>query len=131
MLNLDTHILVFALNGELRPSEQALLAHNRWSVAAIVLWELAKLVELGRVDMDLDDRGVSRLLNRVYVWPLDLAVARTSTRLDFEGDPADQLIAATSIVHDIPLLTRDRVIRRSKLVPLAIPRSSRTSAEKG
>ena len=122
MLNLDTHILVFALNGELRPSEQALLARNRWSVAAIVLWELAKLVDLGRVDMDLDDRDISRVLNRIHVWPLDLAVARAYTRLDFEGDPADQLIAATSVVHNIPLLTRDRVMRRSNLVPLAVPR---------
>ena len=130
MLNLDTHILVFALNGELRPAEQALLARNRWSVSAIVLWELAKLIDLGRIDVDLDDRDVSRALNRVHIWSLDLAIARASTRLDFEGDPADQLIAATSIVHNIPLLTRDRIIRRSKLVPLAIPRSSRTSAKK-
>ncbi len=121
MLNLDTHMLVFALNGELRSAERALLAQNRWSVAAIVLWELAKLIDLGRIDMDLDDRDVSRVLNRIPIWPLDLAVARASTRLDFESDPADQLIAATSIVHNIPLLTRDRVIRRSKLVPLAIP----------
>ena len=123
MLNLDTHMLVFALNGELRPAERVLLAQNRWSVAAIVLWELAKLIDLGRIDMDLDDRDVSRVLNRIQIWPLDLAVARASTRLDFESDPADQLIAATSIVHNIPLLTRDRVIRRSKLVPLAIPGS--------
>ena len=123
MLNLDTHMLVFALNGELQPAERALLAQNRWSVAAIVLWELAKLIDLGRIDMDLDDRDVSRVLNRIQIWPLDLAVARASTRLDFESDPADQLIAATSIVHNIPLLTRDRVIRRSKLVPLAIPGS--------
>ncbi len=123
MLNLDTHMLVFALNEELRPAERALLAQNRWSVAAIVLWELAKLIDLGRIDMDLDDRDVSRVLNRIQIWPLDLAVARASTRLDFESDPADQLIAATSIVHNIPLLTRDRAIRRSKLVPLAIPGS--------
>ncbi len=131
MINLDTHILVFALNGELRPSEQALLTRNRWSVAAIVLWELAKLIDLGRVDMDLDDRDISRALNRIHIWPLDLAVARASIRLDFDSDPADQLIAATSIVHNIPLLTRDRVIRRSKLVPLAVPGSSRTNGKKG
>jgi PIN domain nuclease of toxin-antitoxin system len=34
-------------------------------------------------------------------------------------DPADQLIAATSVVHGVPLLTRDRTLRRSKIVPLA------------
>ena len=119
MLNLDTHILLFALRGELRPTEQSLLASNRWSVSSIVLWELAKLVQLGRSDMDLDDRETARVLTRLHVWPIDLAVARASTRLDFSSDPADEIIAATSIVHGIPLLTRDRIIRRSRMVPLA------------
>ncbi len=119
MLNLDTHILVFAISGSLRPAEQRLLTSNNWSVSSIVLWELAKLVQLGRVGLDLDDREVVRVLGRVHVWPIDLAVARASTHLDFRGDPADEIIAATSIVHDVPLLTRDRAMRRSKAVPLA------------
>jgi predicted nucleic acid-binding protein len=29
------------------------------------------------------------------------------------------LIAATSVVHNVPLLTRDRSLLRSKIVPLA------------
>ena len=119
MLNLDTHILVFAINGDLRPSEQTLLTQSRWSISAIVLWELAKLIQLGRLDMDLDDPDVVRVLNRVHVWPIDLVVARASTRLDFKSDPADEIIAATSVVHNIPLLTRDQVIRGSQTVPLA------------
>jgi len=88
-------------------------------VAAIVLWELAKLAQLGRITLDLDDPDVESALAALHVWPLDLTVARASTRLDFHGDPADELIAATSLVHGIPLLTRDRRIRRSKIVPLA------------
>lgn len=119
MLNLDTHILVHALTGDLRTSERTLLTQTRWSVSAIVFWELAKLVQLGRVGLDLDDREVIRTLNRVRVWPIDLAVSIASTRLDFHGDPADELIAATSIVHKVPLLTRDRAILGSKIVPLA------------
>lgn len=119
MLNLDTHILVLAINGELRRSEQAVLTRNPWSVSAIVLWELAKLVQLERLEMDLDDREVVRLLNRLHVWPIDLAVARASTRLDFRSDPADEIIAATSVVHGVPLVTRDRVMRGSRVVPLA------------
>jgi hypothetical protein len=43
----------------------------------------------------------------------------TSTRLDIRGDPADELIAATSVVNRVPLLTRDKGLQRSKLVPLA------------
>ena len=119
MLNLDTHVLVFAVSGALRPAERALLARDRWSVLAIVLYELAKLIRLGRVGMDLDDRDVAGVLDRVHVWPIDLDVARASTRLDFKGDPADEIIAATSVVHVVPLVTRDRVIRQSKIVPLA------------
>ena len=119
MLNLDTPILIFALGGELRPAEQSLLAQNRWSISSIVLWELAKLVQLGRLDIDLDDREVARVLSRIHLWPIDLAVARTSTQLDFSSDPADEIIAATSVVHDVPLLTRDRIVRTSKIVPPA------------
>ena len=119
MLNLDTHILIHALGGDLRADERTLLESNRWSVSAIVFWELAMLVELGRVEMDLDDREVVRALSRIHAWPIDLAVVRASTRLDFCSDPADEIIAATSVVHQVPLVTRDAVIRRSRIVPLA------------
>jgi PIN domain nuclease of toxin-antitoxin system len=39
-------------------------------------------------------------------------------RLDFQSDPADEIIAATSLTHDIPLLTRDSRIRKSNAVKL-------------
>ena len=121
MLNLDTHILVFALTGGLRPAERALLARDNWSISAIVLWELAKLVQLGRLEMDLEDREVARALAGLRTWPVDIDIAKASVRLDFRADPADEIIAATSVVHNVPLLTRDRIIAESKLVPLALP----------
>jgi PIN domain nuclease of toxin-antitoxin system len=83
------------------------------------LWELAKLAQLGRIDIDLDDAELVRTLSGIHVWPVDLAVSIQSTRLDFKSDPADELIAATSIVHQVPLLTRDRRIRSSRLVKFA------------
>jgi len=119
MLNLDTHILVFALAGTLRPAERRLLAGEQWSISAIVLWELAKLSQLGRIDLDIHDAAFSRALSPIRVWPLDLVVCRQVRELDFSGDPADELIAATSVVHRVPLLTRDRQILTSRLVPLA------------
>jgi PIN domain nuclease of toxin-antitoxin system len=119
MLNLDTHILIHALAGTLTAGERRLLARDSWSISGIVLWELAKLVQLGRITLDLESPELTRALGSVRVWPLDLAVSRQSIQLDFHGDPADELIAATSIVHHVPLVTRDARIRRSKLVPLA------------
>ena len=37
----------------------------------------------------------------------------------YEQMSTDELIAATSIVHRVPLLTRDRQIRKSRQVPFA------------
>lgn len=119
MLNLDTHILLFALDGSLKPAEQALLISEPWSISAIVQWELAKLAQLGRIAVDIRSPEFAKIFTRIHVWPLDMAVCQKSTELDFASDPADELIAATSIVHRIPLVTRDKKIRRSKLVTLA------------
>ena len=119
VVNLDTHILVFALNGEVTDRERRVLTANTWSVSAIVFWELAKLTQIGRVDIDLDDAEVVRILSGLHVWPLDLPVSLQSTRLDFRSDPADEIIAATSVVHRVPLLTRDKRMRGSRIVPFA------------
>jgi len=119
MLNLDTHILVFALTDQLRPKERDLLSKERWGISAIVLWEVAKLFQLGRIEVDLEDPVVVRALSRIHVWPIDLAICQKLRALDIKGDPADEMIAATSIVHGAPLVTRDSTIRKSKLVPLA------------
>ena len=119
MLNLDTHILIHALDGALTAAERRLLTAEPWGVSAIVLWEIAKLNQTGRIVLDLHDAEFSRVFARVHVWPLDIAVCRKSAELDFSADPADELIAATSIVHRVRLVTRDKKIRASKLVPIA------------
>lgn len=119
MLNLDTHMVIHTLAGALTAAERAILESDRWGISAIVLWELAKLVQLGRVQLDLDSPGFRHFLQNVHVWPLDLDVSVTSTRLDFRSDPADELIAATSIVFAAPLVTRDSRMLASRVVPLA------------
>ena len=70
--------------------------------------------------MDLDDPEPVRVLMRLHTWPLSLDVCRAIRDLDVRGDPADEIIAATSVVHRVPLVTRDQRIRRSKRVPLAV-----------
>lgn len=119
MLNLDTHVLVDALRGRPTPREREVLTADTWSVSGIVLWEISKLVQLGRLKMDLRDPDVVRSLSKIHAWPLTVEVCRAIHDLDFQSDPADELIAATSLVHRVPLLTRDERIRGSSLVPLA------------
>ena len=119
MVNLDTHILVLLLAGELDSAELRCVTGNELAISDIVLWELAKLIQMGRLQMDLDHPTVRSFLRSLTVIPISLEIARRSTQLDFSSDPADEIIAATSLVENIPLLTRDRRIRRSRLVPLA------------
>jgi PIN domain nuclease of toxin-antitoxin system len=45
-----------------------------------VLWELAKLVQLGRISLDVASPEFSLALARIHVWPLDLAVCRAIRR---------------------------------------------------
>lgn len=119
MLNLDTHIVLDSLRGNLDEREKKLLATHPWSISCIVLWEIAKLSQLKRIEVDLDDKELTNDILKMRIWPIDMEIGRTLKKLDFKSDPADELIAATSIVHHLPLLTRDKKILRSKIVPLA------------
>ena len=119
MLNLDTHILLYALAGNLLPREEKPLAGDRWSISAIVLWEISKLHQKGRIGIGLDNPLMKGALERVEIWPINREVCLNIGVLDFKSDPADELIASTSLVYKVPLVTRDRRIRTSKLVPLA------------
>ena len=120
MLSLDSHIVVFAIEGKLNAHERRLLDSDFWSISDVVLWELGMLSRTGRIRITLDDPGLVTMLDRITVWPITRSIAKAAGRLDFRGDPADEIIAATSLVHDIPLLTRDARILASKVVPLAI-----------
>ena len=119
MLNLDTHIVVALLSGDLSKAERHLVADDTLAISDIVLWELAKLVQLRRLELDFEDAGFAAFHRSVTVFPIRAGMARQSTRLDFSSDLADEIIGATSVVENIPLMTRDRRILKSKMVPLA------------
>ena len=119
MLNLDTHMAVAVLNGSLSKHELALISAEPLTISSIVLWELSKLVQLRRLTLDLESQAFREFLRHVLVFPITFEIAIQSTRLDFRSDPADEIIAATSVVERIPLLTRDKKLLKSRIVPLA------------
>jgi len=120
MLNLDTDIVIEGLGGGLTKSEIALLENESIAISDIVLWEISKLIQLKSVVLDLESAAFRRLLAQLTVYPITLEIARQSAVLDFRSDPADEIIAATSIIERVPLLTRDRKILKSSIVPLAL-----------
>jgi PIN domain nuclease of toxin-antitoxin system len=122
MLNLDTHIVLHMLSGGLTKTEEKILRHEPLGISSIVFWEIARLHEGGRISIGLDNPQLRDLLSNLHVWEIDIDVCEAMVlRLDFKSDPADELIAATSVLHNAPLVTRDAQILASQTVPFAIP----------
>jgi len=116
MLNLDTHILIHAVSGLLTHAERDVLAAEEWGISDIVLWEIEMLHARGRIAFGLDRPPLADALRRVKIWPITPEICLKLRGLDFHSDPADEIIAATSLAHDVSLVTRDARIRHSKLV---------------
>ena len=117
MILLDTHAWVWWVHGDARLSEeQRKMLDARTvegiGVSIISCWEVAKLVEYGRLKLPQD---VAKWLEVALSYPgvrlLDLTPAMVveSTRLPqpFHKDPADQMIVATARIHDCPLVAGD------------------------
>jgi PIN domain nuclease of toxin-antitoxin system len=125
---LDTHVWVWWMDGgaQLPLEYQALIqaeSSNGLGVCAISYWEVAKLVELGRLQLAItvEQWLAQALVPPVHLLPLTPEVAAGSTQLpgSFQRDPADQLIVATARHYNCPLVTLDQHIRAYPHVQLA------------
>jgi PIN domain nuclease of toxin-antitoxin system len=117
MILLDTHIWVWWVddNQQLVDRSRHLIQDNVRSgleVSAISCWEVAKLVQYGRLELTCPlEEWMEQALAYPGVQRIELTprIAIESTKLpgSFHRDPADQIIVATARVYDIPLLTVD------------------------
>ena len=117
MILLDTHAWLWWVSkpSELsRAARQSIGGESRIGVSAISCLEVATLVAKGRISLDRDTlEWLETALPKVELIPLTPPVAVKATQLgnDFPGDPADRVIAATSILESAPLITKDSRIR--------------------
>lgn len=120
MILLDTHIWIWWVSGDKRltPALRKVIEDNKadgLGVSIISCWEVAKLIEVGRLVLAYP---IKRWIKLALAYPgvqlLDLTpeIAIESTQLPgtFHRDPADQMIVATARIHGIPLLTVDTKI---------------------
>lgn len=120
MILLDTHVLIWQEQGDVRLGPQTrraierALQEDRAAVSAISFWEVGMRVQKGRLDLlfdldvwrrDLLDRGLIEI-------PVDGGIAaRAGLLQDMHGDPADRIIVATSL-EGHQLVTADGKILR-------------------
>jgi PIN domain nuclease of toxin-antitoxin system len=125
---LDTHVLLEWLAGspKLSVSQRRILAaargENPLHLSDISLWEIATLNELGRIRLArplrewLEQAAAPPLVQRVGISPA-IAAEVAALPASFHRDPADRIIVASARVLGATLLTRDRRIRRARIVP--------------
>src|SRR5687767_2526765 len=103
------HVWIQRAAGEKLPPlvERTLTAHSdSLAIADISLWEAAKLIELGRLEISvpLSEFYRAAITPDLTVLPITPSVAANVTTLEASGfhkDPADQLIVATALVHGL------------------------------
>jgi PIN domain nuclease of toxin-antitoxin system len=121
---LDTHILLWwgSSPHKLAKSQAQLLEEMEErgepvGISAITLWELAKMVSRGRLEIhEPVDLWLEEVENHplISVFPLTARIVAESACLgdDFHQDPADQIIVATARCHGLKLMTDDDRIRK-------------------
>jgi PIN domain nuclease of toxin-antitoxin system len=127
MIVVDTHIILWnALKPELLSgkAEKAILAANNSDgiiFCEISLWEIAMLMHKERLSIDIEYTEFIQLIiesNKYVFRGITPEIAWLSTGLfsDNNKDPADRIIAATSIIENANLVTADNELRQSKKV---------------
>ena len=119
MVLLDTHVLIWLVEGNPRLGSVALKEINRaladglLAVASISFWETAMLIEKGRLEfnIELDVWRHDLLQNGLKEISLSGAAAIRAGQLKgFHGDPADRIIVATAMENSAALVTADKKI---------------------
>lgn len=122
MIVLDTHVLIWWVDEPAqlsRPAQAAIekaMETKSVYVSCMSSWEIALLVERGRLKLALDVRdwlARCEAIPFLSFVPVNTAIAVESVRLpDFpHADPADRIITATAMSLGAQLVTKDEKLR--------------------
>ena len=127
LILLDTHVVVWLAFEESRiPSKaQAAIHEARQRVRGIAisdftLFELSLLFRKKQFSLAISSEAfLAEVERRFVILPITANIALQAYELParYPRDLADRIIGATALVEDMPLLTADREIRRSRAVP--------------
>ncbi len=127
MIVLDTHVLIWYLDGREQLSEKAsavlkeAVSRRAVNVSSISAWEIYMLTKKGRLELRIPVATWMERVERlsfIHFIPVDNEIARLSVDLsDTEpADPADRIIIATAQSLGLPLVTADARIRKVSAV---------------
>lgn len=116
---LDTHTLIWFLNGDNQLSEKARKtiesnpSKNFISIAS--LWEIAIKVNMNRLEMNVDFEQISNQLiqNNFQLLPISFEDLLILTKLPFyHRDPFDRIIISQGISTNLSIVSKDKVFEK-------------------
>ncbi|OGV37104.1 MAG: twitching motility protein PilT [Lentisphaerae bacterium GWF2_49_21] len=117
---LDTCALIWWTSDTGKLSEKALEACNRIkisgaAISSISIWEIGMKIKNKKIDMGC---SISELVNKLYeidkfeIVPVDEITWLQNLSLEWDHrDPADRTIVATAKLRNLPIITKDPLIR--------------------
>ena len=127
MILLDTCAIIWDALEKSQLSEKALNAINKADefnaliISDISIWEIAMLIKKERIKIDTT---ASNFIN-LYLQTRNISVIQISPEIaelsanfgeEVNKDPADRIIAATSIIQNAQLVTADKNLIKSKVI---------------
>jgi len=125
MIVLDTCAIVWDALDATKLTPKAKKAIERHAgeliICDISIWEIAMLIKRKRLVVDMATSGFISLLlqsRNFQVQDITPEIAEMSVNFgsQINNDPADRLIAATSIIRNAPIITADQNIRAASMV---------------
>lgn len=125
----DTHPLIWFSTGKYSQlSSKVLSAFDKANegdsliyIPAVVLWEIAILQNLGKINLpERFDFWSSNLLRKkgFILIPLEPSIIANAVNYNFNNDPFDKIIVASAVDFNLPLITKDSAITNSNVVEI-------------
>lgn len=127
MILMDTCIIVWDALEPTKLTKKALDAinkadqHNALMISDISIWEISMLIKKRRIEVETTAANFINLFlqsRNVSIQSISPEIAELSVNFSAEinNDPADRIIAATSIIHNARLVTADQNLLTSEML---------------
>ena len=123
---LDTHAWLWLILGDPRAEPIKNLPDDSiFGISSITLWETILLHQKNRIQLRIDPQEfIDTYTESIGIQIIDLSKPILFELLKlpktFHEDPADRMITATALHHQVPLITSDRKIIESGIASLEV-----------